>query len=148
MVANFKQPQTKTDIRSFWGLAGYYRWYIPNFSGTTAPLLHLTKGSLPDIVTWFDQCQNSFDLIKKTLTSHPTLVPPDYKKLFILQTDALNRGIGTVFIPHAQHERGKAIGCGVHIYICLWTKKIFESYFRDRLTFSNIRSRTLVEFID
>ena len=30
----------------------------------------------------------------------------------------------------------------VYIYICLWTKKIFESYFRDRLTFSNIRSRT------
>ena len=45
--------------------------------------------------------------------------------------------------PHAQRERGKVIGCGVHIYIlCLWTKKIFESYFRDRLTFSNIRSRT------
>ena len=45
---------------------------------------------------------------------------------------------------HAQHERGKVIGCGVHIYIyiCLWTEKIFELYFRDRLTFSNIRSRT------
>ena len=41
-----------------------------------------------------------------------------------------------------QRERGKVIGCGVHIYICLWTKKIFESYFRDRLTFSNVRSRT------
>ena len=27
------------------------------------------------------------------------------------------------------------------MFICLWTKKIFESYFRDRLTFSNIRSR-------
>ena len=40
--------------------------------------------------------------------------------------------------PHAQRERGKVIGCGVHIYICLWTKKIFG----DRLTFSNIRSRT------
>ena len=34
------------------------------------------------------------------------------------------------------------IGAGVHIYICLWTKKIFESYFSDRLTFSNIHSRT------
>ena len=34
------------------------------------------------------------------------------------------------------------IGSGVHIYIYLWTKKIFESYFSDRLTFSNIRSRT------
>ena len=46
--------------------------------------------------------------------------------------------------PHAQRERGKVIGCGVqlYIYICLWTKKIFESYFRDRLTFSNFRSRT------
>ena len=47
--------------------------------------------------------------------------------------------------PHAQRERGKVIGYGVHIYnmfICLWTKKIFESNFRDRLTFSNIRSST------
>ena len=49
-----------------------------------------------------------------------------------------------VFTPHAQRERGKVIDRGVHIYIyiCLWTKKIFESYFRDRLTFSNICSRT------
>ena len=41
-------------------------------------------------------------------------------------------------------SRGYVIGSGVHIYIyiCLWTKKIFESYFSDRLTFSNIRSRT------
>ena len=43
--------------------------------------------------------------------------------------------------PHAQRERGKVIDRGVHIIICLWSKKIFESYFRDRLTFSNIDSR-------
>ena len=41
---------------------------------------------------------------------------------------------------HAQRERGK-VWCP-YICICLWMKKIFESYFRDRLTFSNIRSRT------
>ena len=40
---------------------------------------------------------------------------------------------------HAQRERGKVIGCGVHMFM---NEKIFESYFRDRLTFSNIRSRT------
>ena len=38
------------------------------------------------------------------------------------------------------------MGVGVHIiiclYICLWTKKKFESYFSDQLTFSNIRGRT------
>ena len=44
--------------------------------------------------------------------------------------------------PHAQREPGKVIGRGVHIYIYLWSKKIFESYFRDRLTFSNVDSRT------
>ena len=38
-----------------------------------------------------------------------------------------------IFTPHAQRERGKVIGRGVHIYIYLWSKKNFESYFRDRL---------------
>ena len=53
-----------------------------------------------------------------------------------------------IITPHAQRERGKVIGRGVHIYIyiyiyiCLWSKKKFESYFRDRLTFSNVDSRT------
>ena len=50
--------------------------------------------------------------------------------------------LGLFITPHVQRERGKVVGCGVHIYICLWTKKVFESYFRGRLTFSNIRSRT------
>ena len=51
------------------------------------------------------------------------------------------KALRIIVTPHAQRERGKVIGCvcGVHIYI---TKKIFESYFRDRFTFSNIRSRT------
>ena len=50
----------------------------------------------------------------------------------------------TVITPHTQRERGKVIGLGVlvYIYICLWSKKIFESYLSDRLTFSNIRGRT------
>ena len=57
---------------------------------------------------------------------------------------SLNHHVVVVFTPHVQHEQGKVIGCGVHIYIyiCLWTKKIFESHFKDRLTFLNIRSRT------
>ena len=45
-----------------------------------------------------------------------------------------------IVTPHAQRERGKVIDRGVHI--CLWSKKIIESYFRDRLTFSNVDSRT------
>ena len=50
-----------------------------------------------------------------------------------------------VITLHAQHERGKVIGVGVHMYICLyslWTKNVFYLYFSDQLTFSNIRGRT------
>ena len=50
--------------------------------------------------------------------------------------------VSVLITPHAQRERGKVIGRGVHIYIYLWSKKKFESYFRDRLTFSNVDSRT------
>ena len=45
-----------------------------------------------------------------------------------------------IFTPHAQRERGKVIGLGVMVYVC--GQKKFESYFSDRLTFSNIRGRT------
>ena len=49
-----------------------------------------------------------------------------------------------LFTPHAQRERGKVIDRGVHIYIYIYVcgRKKFESYFRDRLTFSNVDSRT------
>ena len=55
-----------------------------------------------------------------------------------------------IITPHAQRERGKVIGRGVHIYIYIYilyiymsvVEKKFESYFRDRLTFSNVDSRT------
>ena len=50
--------------------------------------------------------------------------------------------VSVLFTPHAQREWGKVIGHGVHIYIYLWSKKKFESYFRDRITFSNVDSRT------
>ena len=63
-----------------------------------------------------------------------------YKKIITLSSIlVLTRGIIT---PHAQRERGKVIGRGVHIYIYICGRKKFESYFRDRLTFSNVDSRT------
>ena len=54
----------------------------------------------------------------------------------------INCCIERIFTLHMQRERGKVIGVGVHTCICLWTREKIESYFRDRLTFSNICSRT------
>ena len=48
-----------------------------------------------------------------------------------------------IVTPHAQHERGKVIGVGVHICVYMFVdQKIIESYFSNCLTFSNLRSRT------
>ena len=62
--------------------------------------------------------------------------------MYLLLFNSCIYSIHVFITPHAQRERGKVIDRGVHIYICLWLKKKFESYFRDRLTFSNVDSRT------
>ena len=95
-VDNFRKPKTKKDVRSFLGLTGYYRRYIPNFSTISVPLSDLTKNNHPDIIEWTNDCQKVFDTLKRLLTSQPTLAPPDYNKPFIVHTDASDRGIGAV----------------------------------------------------
>lgn len=95
-VKNFMQPRTKSDVRAFLGLAGYYRQFIPNFSCIAAPLSDLTKAALPDQIEWSEECQTAFDQIRDSLCDHPVLRPPRYDREFLLQTDASGRGIGAV----------------------------------------------------
>ena len=95
-MASFYRPITKKDVRSFLGLAGYYRRYIPNSSVIAAPLSDLTSKLDPEKAVWTEECQYVFDKLKLALTTNPTLAPPDYDRPFLLQTDASDRGIGVV----------------------------------------------------
>ena len=66
-------------------------------------------------------------------------------KSSVLHTELRVSTLVLLITPHAQRERGKVIDRGVHIYIYICVsvvEKKFELYFRDRLTFSNIDSRT------
>ena len=87
---------TKTDVRSFLGLVGYYRKFIPNFSSIAAPLSDLTKKGAPTRVNWTSNCESAFRSLKEVLLLSPVLVNPDWDKPFILQTDASDRGIAGV----------------------------------------------------
>ncbi|WVZ51777.1 hypothetical protein U9M48_002888 [Paspalum notatum var. saurae] len=68
-VLNWKQPETVTEIRSFLGLAGYYRHFIKDFSKTTKPMTSLTKKNAKYL--WDPKCEEAFTSLKKSLTSAP-----------------------------------------------------------------------------
>ena len=76
-VANFPVPQTKTHVRGFLGLTGYYRWFIPNYATLAAPLTDLTRKTAPIQVQWTGECDHAFNKLKQQLCSAPVLSSPD-----------------------------------------------------------------------
>ncbi|WVZ80348.1 LOW QUALITY PROTEIN: hypothetical protein U9M48_027832, partial [Paspalum notatum var. saurae] len=93
-VLNWKQPETMTGIRSFLGLAGYYRRFIKDFSKTAKPMTSLTKKNVKYV--WSPNCEGAFQTLKKLLTSAPVLAQPDVTKPFDVYCDASGNGLGCV----------------------------------------------------
>ena len=75
-------------MRTFLGLIGYYRQFMPNFASVAAPLTDLTKKSAPSSEVWNDECEKALQALKDTLCFDPVLNSPDVKKGFIVQTNA------------------------------------------------------------
>ena len=93
-VENWPVPTTVTEVKSFLGLAGYYRKFIPNFSEIASSLTELTKKCKKFV--WTDNCQTAFDRLVELLTSAPVLAFPKRTGEFIIDTDASANGIGAV----------------------------------------------------
>ena len=97
-INNMPAPKTKKQIRSFIGMIGFYRKFIPHFAEISAFLNDLTKKNLPNKVTWLIAHQKAFECLKRALTSFPILQNPDFSKEFVLQTNACDRGVGAVLL--------------------------------------------------
>ena len=95
-MQSFARLETKTQVRGFLGLTGYYRRFIPDGAIVAAPLTDLTRKSAPNIVQWSEACNNAFKELKDLLCGSSILSSPDFLKPFILQTDASDRGAGAV----------------------------------------------------
>ena len=94
-IRGASRPETKKQVRSFLGLAGFYRKFIPHFAEIALPLTNLTKGGPSNKkVTWDETCEASFVKLKELLCSSPILRLPDSKKPFVLRTDASTVGLG------------------------------------------------------
>lgn len=95
-IKSFPVPKTKKQVRSFMGLIGFYRKFIPEFSNIAAPITDLTKKSMPKHIKWSENLQSHFDKLKQVLLSKPVLRSPDFSKGFYLRTDACDTGVGAV----------------------------------------------------
>jgi len=102
-IKQFPSPRTKKQIRSFLGLAGYYRKFIPQYATLAAPLSDLTRKSAPEVVHWTPLCEAAFQSLKTALCSSPVLQSPDLTRPFVLQTDASDRGVGAVLSQAGDH---------------------------------------------
>ncbi|GJX12783.1 putative reverse transcriptase domain-containing protein [Tanacetum coccineum] len=74
-VKNWKTPESSTEIRSFLGLAGYYRRFIENFSKIAKPLTLLTQKNKTYV--WGDKQDEAFQILKEKLCNAPVLALPD-----------------------------------------------------------------------
>ena len=113
-----QDQRLKKQVRSFMGLAGYYRDFIPNFAAIAAILSDLTRKVQPSKVEWGDTHEKAYQTIKILLTIDPILRLPDPEKTFVLRTDALDYGIGAVLIQ--EHE-------GKLFLICYASKKLSDA---------------------
>ena len=93
-IEKFPTPTNVDQVRSFVGLASYYRRFIRNFAEKAHALTNLTRKSVA--WKWGPDEQSAFDSIRKCLMTKPILRYPDFAKEFIIHTDASGYGIGAV----------------------------------------------------
>ncbi|KAL5578482.1 hypothetical protein UlMin_020181 [Ulmus minor] len=95
-VSKWPAPTNVTEIRSFLGLAGYYRRFVEGFSSLSAPLTALTKKNKK--FEWTEKCEQNFQELKRRLTSAPILIVPSEDEEFTIYCDASKMGLGAVLM--------------------------------------------------
>ena len=100
-IRGVKRPTKKKEVRSFLGLANYYRDQILSFAAIAAPLSDLTKKGLPESVRGEEAQEEAFVTLRESLVRRPILRLPNHKT-FILRTDASNCGFGAALMQ--EHE--------------------------------------------
>jgi hypothetical protein len=104
VVANWRVPETQKELRSFLGLANYFRRFISNYATIAAPLNDLLKGSAPAnlVGAWTPNHTACFEKLKQMISEDIVLQYPDFDKPFELVSDASLLGTGAVLMQEGQ----------------------------------------------
>ena len=95
-VLDWSAPTTVSEIRSFLGLAGYYRRFIEGFSKIAKPMTELLKKHKKFL--WTEDCERSFNELKTRLTSAPVLTLPVIYRSFDVYCDACRKELRCVLM--------------------------------------------------
>jgi hypothetical protein len=95
-MVKWERPTNVHEIRSFLGLVGYYRRFVKGFSTLSGPLTALTKKHVHYV--WSDECEASFQELKRRLVTAPILTLPSSKEGFVVYSDASQNGLGCVLM--------------------------------------------------
>ncbi|KAL0541443.1 hypothetical protein IC582_021488 [Cucumis melo] len=90
------RPSTVSEVRSFLGLASYYRRFVEDFSRITTPLTQLTMKGAPFVCS--KACENSFQNLKQKLVTAPVVIVLDSSGSFVIDSDASKKGLGCVLM--------------------------------------------------
>ncbi|KAL0546072.1 hypothetical protein IC582_015977 [Cucumis melo] len=101
-VTSWPRPSTVSEVRSFLGLAGYYRRFVENFSRIATSLTQLTRKGAPFV--WCKACEDSFQNLKQKLVTTPVLPVPDDSGSFVIYSDASKKALGCVLM-----QQGKVV---------------------------------------
>ena len=100
VIWDWPSPTTLTELRSFLGLANFYRRFVLGFSHITWPLSQVTKGGAKAKFFWPESQQKAFIELKDRFCTAPVLALPDLQQPFEVETDASDYAIGAVLTQH------------------------------------------------
>ncbi|XP_058076442.1 uncharacterized mitochondrial protein AtMg00860-like [Magnolia sinica] len=110
-IFKWEQPTTVTEVRSFLGMARYYRRFIKEFSRIVRPLTQLMKKN--NQFKWDENIETAFQELKMRLTSAPVLTLLQEGETFVVYNDTSKMGLGCVLmqnnrvIAYASHQLKK-----------------------------------------
>jgi hypothetical protein len=139
-IRHYTAPKSMKDVRSFLGLASFYRRLVPNFAYMAKPLTELIKKDVAFI--WGERQQKAFEKLKEVLCSDTVLAYPDFSKQFVLTTDASKIAVAAI-LSQVQNGVERSISYGsrqlnqternysaseLEVLVLLWSTKHFRSY--------------------
>ena len=113
-IRQYTQPTSKKQLRSFLGLTGYYRKFVPHYTQLALPLTDLTRKTKPNKLDWTSECEAAFQALKSALCSSPILMSPDFQQDFNVQTDASEQGVGAALSQLDEHGDDRPVAYYSH----------------------------------